>query len=50
VDVGAPTSPMQEKAQLKKTQTRDTKKIANNQMNLGKRRKARKNEMNRLFY
>lgn len=46
VDVGAPTSPMQEKAQLKL----DKNKNRNNQMNLGKGRKSKKNEMNRLFY
>jgi len=40
------TSPMQEKAQLKL----DKNKNRNNQMNLGKRRKSKKNEMNRLFY
>ena len=46
VDEGAPTSPMQEKAQLKL----DKNKNRNNQMNLGKGRKSKKNEINRLFY
>lgn len=46
VDEGAPTSPMQEKAQLKL----DNNKNRDNQMNLGKRRKSKKNEMKRLFY